>query len=176
MSICIGEYIYWTDPPWESFMDRYMSVINFLMWLLVWIVLRPEVTTVPYIRSYVLWYRQTSPVTGWTIKAITGYVTNYAEGCEWCRWDLSLPYDGIDIVGPLDRVELLKRMAMLEWVNMRYWAHLFELVYSEIKMHIDWYRGWHGLCLIGQSDIEDRRTRSYIIVVTERLDGSWSIS
>ena len=46
------------------------------------LVLRPEVTMVPYIRSYVLWFRQTSPVTGWTIKAITGYVTNYAEGCE----------------------------------------------------------------------------------------------
>lgn len=136
----ILENIYWTDPPWESFMDRYMSVINFLMWLLVWIVLRPEVTTVPYIRSYVLWYRPTSPVTGWTIKAISGYITNCAEGCEWCRWDLSLSYDESDIGGPLDWVELLKRMAMLEWVNMRYWAHLFELVYSGIKKHIDWSR------------------------------------
>ena len=101
--VCIGECIL-NDPPWESIMDHYMSVIYFLMWLLVWIVLGPEVTMVSYIRSYVLWYRLTWSVTGCTITAITGYVTNYAEGCEWCRWDLSLPYDGSDISRPLDRV------------------------------------------------------------------------
>ena len=99
--VYIREYIL-NDPPWEYFMDRYMSVINILMWLLVWIVLRPEVITVPYIRSCILWYRQTSPITGWTIKSITGYAINFTKGCEWCRWNLSLPYDGSNICGPLN--------------------------------------------------------------------------
>ena len=143
--VCIGECIL-NDPPWESIMDRYMSVIYFLMWLLVWLlVLKLEVTMNPYIRSYVLWFRQTSPVTGWTIKAITGYVTNYAEGCEWCRWDLSLPYDGSDI-GILDRVRPLSAWPCpnestldveLIWSSESTWSSRFRLI-----------RGWHGLCLI----------------------------
>ena len=134
-----------------------MSVIYFLMWLLVWLlVLRPEVTMDPYIRSYVLWFRQTSPVTGWTIKAITGYVTNYAEGCEWCRWDLSLPYDGSDI-GILDRVRPRSAWPCpnestldveLIWSSESTWSSRFRLI-----------RGWHGLCLILINlDDKDRRT------------------
>ncbi|KAG6527704.1 hypothetical protein ZIOFF_009830 [Zingiber officinale] len=42
------------------------------------IFLIPEITTVLYIRRCILWYRQTSPVTGWTIKLITGSISSHS--------------------------------------------------------------------------------------------------